>query len=144
MSATLSNGVYRIELPHDQLVTQPEGSETGPAYLLPPTGNAGEQEFEISENSDGTVNIRNIKSGHYLSSENEVNATIILETQPKSWTLTPGTEPSTYVIQLPGEPVDGEILAVDMSLLRIFPPRLALRPFNERDGQQQFKFNPLQ
>ncbi|KAK9760932.1 hypothetical protein K7432_014565 [Basidiobolus ranarum] len=141
VNVAVPQGVYSIERPQNQLITARESRPTSPAFLLPPTGNPSEQEFEISRNLDGTVSIRNIRSGLYLSSKNVVNSLITLETQPKSWTLAQGVEPSNYVILLPGGPVDGQVLVIDMSLLRIFPPRLALRPFNPENVQrQQFRF----
>ncbi|KAK9761549.1 hypothetical protein K7432_013474 [Basidiobolus ranarum] len=141
VNVAVPNGVYSIVRPQSQLITAQEGSPTSPASLLPPTGNPGEQEFEISRNLDGTVSIQNIRSRLYLSSKNVVNSLITLETQPKSWILSPGIGPSNYVIRLPGGPVDGQILVIDISLLRIFPPRLALRPFSPENVQrQQFRF----
>ncbi|MFJ9949696.1 hypothetical protein [Kitasatospora sp. NPDC091207] len=41
---------------------------------------------------------------------------------------------------VPGGPIDGVELALDLSLLRIFPPRLALRPLAVNDQRQAWKF----
>ncbi|KAK9679746.1 hypothetical protein K7432_016172 [Basidiobolus ranarum] len=141
LAVSLPIGVYVIARPQVQLITASERQPESIATLLPPTGNLGDQEFEIINNPDRTVHIRNIESRLYLSSKNEPNALITLETQPKRWSLIPGTKPSYYIIQLPGSPVDGQILVIDLSLLKIFPPRLALRPLRQNDvSAQQFQF----
>ncbi|MFD7472182.1 hypothetical protein ACFV8Z_08275 [Streptomyces sp. NPDC059837] len=38
------------------------------------------------------------------------------------------------------DPVDGEELALDLSLLKIFPPRIALRPLDVDNQRQAWTF----
>ncbi|MGW2050899.1 hypothetical protein ACWCPF_37880, partial [Streptomyces sp. NPDC001858] len=67
--APVPNGVYMIARPGEQLLTMLEGSSQPktPVVLLPPTGNPGEQEWQLEVLSNGNCTIRNLRSETYLS-----------------------------------------------------------------------------
>ena len=142
--APIPNGVYAITKRDEQLITLMEPKDL--ALLLPPTGNPGEQEWEVEGRSDGTILIKNLRHGTFLTYDNDpnVNEMIMGSTEPRPWALYQAAEPQTFHIVVPGGPIDGYELALDMSLLRIFPPRLALRPLEVADQRQAWRFESHQ
>lgn len=60
--------------------------------------------------------------------------------EPREWALYPSSQPFTFHIVVPGGPIDGNELALDNSLLRIFPPRVSLRPLEVSVVQQAWRF----
>ncbi|MFI6847872.1 hypothetical protein OG535_04735 [Kitasatospora sp. NBC_00085] len=139
--APVPNGVYAISKPQEQLVTLMEPKDL--AMLLPPTGNPGEQEWEVQGLDDGNVTIKNLRHGTYLTydSDPNVNEMIMGSTEPRPWALYQAAEPFSFHVVVPGGPIEGTELALDMSLLRIFPPRLALRPLEVGNQRQAWRFN---
>lgn len=133
-----------ITRPPDQMLTLEEGAAEPktPVVLLPPTGNPGEQEWQLEDLSNGTCTIRNLRSETYLSYDGdpEVNKPVVGFPEPREWTLYQSAEPHTFHVVVPGGPVDGVELALDLSLLRIFPPRIALRPLDVNDQRQAWTF----
>jgi hypothetical protein len=142
--APVPNGVYAIARPQDQLLTLMGGSkESGePVVLLPPTGNPGEQEWEVQGVGDATVTIRNLKNRMYVGFDGDPkpNSQVSGCSEPQEWTLLQILDSQVFHIVAPGGPVDGEELALDLSLLRIFPPRLALRPLEASNPRQAWTF----
>ncbi|GGO93122.1 RICIN domain-containing protein [Wenjunlia tyrosinilytica] len=142
--APVPNGLYTIARPGEQLLTLEGGSAEPktPALLLPPTGSPGEQEWSLEGLTNGNCTIRNLKSGTYLGFDGdpEVNKPVGGFTEPCEWALYQSSQPRTFHLVVPGGPVDGEELAVDLSLLRIFPPRIALRPLDVANARQAWMF----
>lgn len=142
--APVPNGVYALTRQNEQLLTLPDGSSSPgtPAVLLPPTGNPGEQEWEVQGVSNGNVTIRNLRGGTYLGFDGDPKPNSMVEGRPEAreWVLYQSGEPFAFHVVVPGGPVDGEELTLDLSLLRIFPPRLALRPLDSGDMRQAWKF----
>ncbi|MDH6128563.1 hypothetical protein [Kitasatospora sp. GP82] len=137
--APVPNGVYAISRPHEQLLSLLEPKE--PVFILPPTGNPGEQEWQVEGLDNGNVTIRNLKHQTFLGydGEPEVNKTITGRREPREWALYQSAEPFTFHIVVPGGPIDGHELALDFSLLKIFPPRVALRPLDVSDQRQAWR-----
>lgn len=110
--------------------------------VLPPTGTPGEQEWEVEGLSNGRVTIKNLRSHTYLSYDGrpEVNKPLGGFPEAREWDLRQSSEPRTFHIVVPGGPVDGNELAADLSLLRIFPPMTALRPLEPGNVQQAWRF----
>lgn len=142
--APIPNGVYAITKQYEQLITLMEPKDL--AVLLPPTGEPGQQEWEVEGRSDGTILIKNLQHGTYLTYDNDpnINEMIMGSTEPRPWAIYPAGQPFTFHIVVPGGPIDGYELALDMSMLRIFPPRLALRPLDVNDQRQAWRFEPRQ
>ncbi|MFJ3519868.1 RICIN domain-containing protein [Streptomyces sp. NPDC090131] len=142
--APVPNGAYMITRPGEQLLTMEGGSSEPktPVVLLPPTGNPGEQEWQLKELSNGNYTIRNIRSGTYLSfdSDPEPNKPVVGFPEPREWALYQSAQPHTFHVVVPGGPVSGTELALDLSLLRIFPPRTALRPLDPSNQRQAWTF----
>ncbi|MGW0885561.1 hypothetical protein [Streptomyces sp. NPDC002671] len=138
--APVPNGVYAIARPHEQLITLMEPKDL--ALVLQPTGNPGEQEWQVEGRSDGTVLIKNLRHGTFLTYDDEpnVNEMLMGSTEPRPWALYQAAEPFNFHIVVPGGPIDGCELALDISLLRIFPPRLALRPLEVSDQRKAWRF----
>ncbi|MFE3190127.1 hypothetical protein ACFXHA_14035 [Nocardia sp. NPDC059240] len=140
--APIPSGVYAISRPVEQLITL-IGEEPGhPVMMLPPTGNPGEQEWEVMELPNGNVVIRNLRINNFLGTDGDPqpNLPIVGVGKEYEWVLQQSAMPFTFHIVVPGGPVDGAELALDLSLLRIYPPRLALRPLNPENQMQAWRF----
>ncbi|MFI6444629.1 hypothetical protein [Kitasatospora sp. NPDC050543] len=142
--APVPNGVYSISRPNEQLLTLEGGSEQPgtPAIVLPPTGQPGEQEWQVEHLPNGNVTIRNLRSETFLGFEGDPkpNSQVAGFPEPREWVLYQSAEPFTFHVVVPGGPVDGDELAMDLSLLRIFPPRVALRPLDVNELRQAWRF----
>ncbi|WP_328958760.1 hypothetical protein [Kitasatospora purpeofusca] len=138
--APVPNGVYAIAKQYEQLITLLEPKDL--AVLLPPTGQPGDQEWQIEGRDDGNVTIRNLRHQTFLTYDNDpnLNEMIMGSTEPRPWALYQAAQPFTFHVVVPGGPIEGVELALDLSLLRIFPPRLALRPLDVNDQRQAWKF----
>ncbi|MET8133114.1 hypothetical protein ABZ153_17470 [Streptomyces sp. NPDC006290] len=138
------NGIFAITRAGEQLLTMMGGSSEPktPVVLLPPTGNPGEQEWQLENLDNGNCTMRNLGSQTYLSfdADPEINKPIGGFPEPCEWALYQSAQPHTFHVVVPGGPVDGQELALDLSLLRIFPPRLALRPLDVNDARQAWRF----
>ncbi|KJY24378.1 hypothetical protein VR46_42485 [Streptomyces sp. NRRL S-444] len=137
--------------PREQLLTLLDGASEPktPVVLLPPTGNPGEQEWQLEKLSNGNCTIRNgictirnLRSETYVSYDGdpETNKPVVGYPEPREWALYQSDQPHTFHVVVPGGPVDGVELALDLSLLRIFPPRIALRPLDVSDRSQAWTF----
>ncbi|MEY2233879.1 MULTISPECIES: RICIN domain-containing protein [Streptomyces] len=142
--APVPNGTYTITRPPEQLLTLLDGAPEPktPVVLLPPTGNPGEQEWQLEKLSNGNYTIRNLRSETYVSYDGdpEMNKPVVGYPEPREWALYQSDQPHTFHVVVPGGPVDGEELALDLSLLRIFPPRIALRPLDVSNRRQAWTF----
>lgn len=141
--APVPSGTYQITRPGEQLLTMEGGASEPktPVVVLPPTGTPGEQEWQLEVLSNGNCTIRNLGSETYLSfdGEPEVNKPVVGYPEPREWALYQSAQPFAFHVVVPGGPVDGEELALDLSLLRIFPPRVALRPLEVQDQRQAWR-----
>lgn len=110
--------------------------------VLPPTGQPGHQEWQVEALSNGNITVKNLQYGTYVSYDGvpEVNKMLRGSSQATEWRLQQSVEPRTFHLVVPGGPVDGVELAVDLSLLRIFPPMTALRPLEPGDVRQAWRF----
>ncbi|WP_371572273.1 hypothetical protein [Streptomyces sp. NBC_01314] len=142
--APVPNGLYMIIRPGEQMLTMEGGSSEPktPVVLLPPTGNPGEQEWQLEVLSNGNYTIRNLRSETYLSFDGapEMNKPVVGYPEPREWALYQSAQPHTFHVVVPGGPVEGAELALDLSLLRIFPPRIALRPLDVSNQRQAWTF----
>ncbi|WP_441247707.1 hypothetical protein [Kitasatospora sp. McL0602] len=138
--ASVPNGVYAITKRNEQMITLIDPKDL--ATLLPPTGESGQQEWQVEGRADGNVTIKNLAHGTYLTydSDPNVNEMIMGSTEPRPWALYQAAEPFAFHVVVPGGPIEGDELALDLSLLRIFPPRLALRPLEVNDQRQVWRF----
>ncbi|MCG6495534.1 hypothetical protein [Kitasatospora sp. A2-31] len=134
------DGVYAIAKPDEQLLTLQAAKEF--VVLLPPTGEVGEQDWEVSGVANGNVVIKNLRHGSYIGLDGpvEVNQQVRGTPEPFEWALRQAAERFTFHIVVPGGPVEGRELALDLSVLDIFPQRTALRPLEERDQAQAWLF----
>lgn len=142
--APVPSGPYQITRPGEQLLTLEDGSSEPktPVVLLPPTGTPGEQEWQVEVLGNGNVTIRNLRGGTYLAFDGdaEVNKPVAGFPEAREWALYQSAEPFTFHVVVPGGPVDGVELALDLGLLRIFPPRIALRPLDVNEHRQAWRF----
>ncbi|MGW1781759.1 hypothetical protein ACWCQQ_21805 [Streptomyces sp. NPDC002143] len=138
--APIPNGPYGISRRNEQLLTLLD--DKAPAVVLPPTGQPGEQEWHIEALSNDNVTIMNLRHETYLSFDGvpEINKMLRGSSQATEWQLRQSAEPHTFHIVVPGGPIDGVELTVDLSLLRIFPPMTALRPLEPENLQQAWRF----
>ncbi|MFE2105564.1 hypothetical protein ACFXAF_06775 [Kitasatospora sp. NPDC059463] len=138
--APVHNGVYAIAKPDEQLLTLQAAKEF--VVVLPPTGEPGEQEWEVSGCDNGNVLIKNLRHGAYLGLDGppEVNQQVRGTVEAFEWALYQAAEPFSFHVVLPGGPVDGQELALDLSVLDIFPQRTALRPLEVQDQRQAWLF----
>jgi hypothetical protein len=87
-------------------------------------------------------------AGYYIQTETglhlavqgtiHANAQIIIDSRPQVWNLERGFGPELFWISPEGH----NQLVLDMSLLRIFPPRAALSNKRQDDLSQQWQFEP--
>ncbi|WP_416976319.1 hypothetical protein [Streptomyces sp. T028] len=123
--AAVPDGLYQIAFTDEQLLTA-LGPEPGAPLALLPEGQ-GLQEWQVR--SDGN-------SGHMISSisthlplfvsyegEPDLHELTMLRADERTWDLLPSAEPNSFRIGVPNAP-----MRLGMSLLRIFPPRVALAP----------------
>lgn len=57
-----------------------------------------------------------------------VHKPVVGHPEPREWALYQSAQPHTFHVVAPGGPVDDEEPALDLGLLKIFPPRITLRP----------------
>ena len=95
--APVPNGAYMITRPGEQMLTMEGGSSEPktPVVLLPPTGNPGEQEWQMEELSNGNCTIRNLRSGTYLAFDGdpEMNKPVVGFPEPREWALYQSAQP---------------------------------------------------
>ncbi|MGW4898449.1 hypothetical protein ACWEQL_40370 [Kitasatospora sp. NPDC004240] len=134
------DGVYAIAKSDEQLLTLQAGKEF--VVLLPPTGEPGEQEWQVSGVANGNVVIKNLRHGSYIGLDGPVeeNQQVRGTAEPFEWVLRQSAERFTFHVVVPGGPVDGRELALDLSVLDIFPQRTALRPLEVNDQGQAWLF----
>jgi len=127
----LSTGVYRISFTNEQLLTVPDLRPGAPLMLLPPDAGPP-QEWVVSngDNDTYTISPPNTALSVSYDGEPDMHEPAIMENQPRRWRLTPGEALDTYFIAVPDAP-----MRLGLSLLRIFPPRVALAP--EYDDRYQ-------
>ncbi|QIY93934.2 hypothetical protein HEP87_07410 [Streptomyces sp. S1D4-11] len=100
----------------------------------------------MEELSNDSCTIRNLRSETYLSFDGdpEMNKPVVGYPEPCEWTLYQSSQPHTFHVIVPGSPVGCQELALDPSLLKIFPPRTALRPLDLDDRRQAWTFQFVQ
>ncbi|MET9343016.1 hypothetical protein ACWDLG_24420 [Nonomuraea sp. NPDC003727] len=122
--AVISDGIYKIEFTPEQQLTALEPRPGGHLCLLPPDSGYG-QTWQVSSDGNGSHTIRATDSELYVSFDGDPDmhelALVLPEARP--WRLAPAAEPDTFVISVPATP-----MRLGLSLLRIFPPRVALAP----------------
>ena len=115
----IPNGTYTIMGPGGMITSQ---SKDAPLVMLRPEGDESQQ-WKVTSDS-GTYTLRSVASGRYLG-DREVPSMMIKGTeQPFAWNLSTGDDDreETYVLT----PASNDSLVLTMSLLRIFPPPLAI------------------
>jgi hypothetical protein len=135
-----TGSVYTIAKPRERLLTLER--EAGPAVVLRAADKPGQQQWEMLPAPNGTVFLRNIGEGTYLGYEGapHINKLVAGRPDPVGWELRDGVESGTYHVVVPGDPVDGVELALDLGLLLVYPPRTALRPLEDGSGRQAWAF----
>jgi hypothetical protein len=120
----LPDGIYQIAFTGEQLLSAPEIGPGAPLMLLP-DGGPGVQEWEVLRADDDTYTISARGARLYVSYDGEpdMHELAILLPERRSWRLLPGAEPDTYSVNVLDAP-----MRLGLSLLRIFPPRVALAP----------------
>jgi len=119
----IPDGSYTVMGPGGQL-TMPGGGMG--VVLLPPEGD-DTQQWTVKSGS-GTYTLQNVATSLYLGNDGDPNQTAMMvkgTSRPFTWQLSagPDDDPSTYVLTSAAS-TDGLVLSP--SLLRIFPPQLAV------------------
>ncbi|GCB48178.1 RICIN domain-containing protein [Streptomyces sp. NL15-2K] len=126
MAPGIPDGLYRINFTNEQLLTALEPAPGAPLVLLP-RGNGDTQEWRVRSDGNGlhTITAANAHLDLTVSYDGEpdMHEPALLLPDRRSWNLLPGNDPDTYLIGVPNAP-----MRLGMSLLRIFPPRVALAP----------------
>ncbi|MER6362329.1 hypothetical protein [Kitasatospora sp. NPDC001527] len=138
--APVNNGVYAIAKPDEQLLTLQAAKEF--VVVLTPTGEPGEQEWEVTGRDNGNVVIRNLRHDAYIGLDGppKVDRQVRGTTEAFEWALYQAADRFSFHVVLPGGPVGGRELALDLSVLDIFPQRTALRPLEVQDQRQAWLF----
>ncbi|MER5326960.1 hypothetical protein [Streptosporangium roseum] len=131
----ISDGAYRIHFTPEQLLTT---SDTAPGvhiHLWPPDPDLT-QTWQVRSIDDGTHTIRAADSQLYLSFDGDPDMHVLAlgKTEARSWKLRPGKEYDSFAITVPDTD-----MRLGLSLLKIYPPRVALAP-NYGDPYQAWTF----
>ena len=118
----ISDGTYRVRGPGGYLTDA--GGFPGICVLQ---NGAGDQEWEVACEA-GDYTVRNTASGLYLGGEGDPNEPLMIvkgTKQPFQWKLSTGedADETTYVLT---SAASSDGLVLSMSLLRIFPPLVAI------------------
>ena len=121
----IADGVYKVKGPGG-LLTMSDGLP-GVAMLAPEGGAA--QLWTVASESDGYT-LHNASSQRYLGGDGDPNAPQMIvrgTEQPFTWNLSTGEDhdETTYVLT---SAASSDGLVLSMSLLRIFPPLVAILP----------------
>jgi hypothetical protein len=111
-------------------VWQPEGDPT--------------QQWNVAYDS-GTYTLRNVASDSYLGKDGDPNSPSMQvrgTSRPFAWTLSTGfdDDENTYVLT---SAASSDGLVLTMSLLRIFPPLVAILPPNVGGRTVEWAFSPV-
>ncbi|RDB23042.1 hypothetical protein Hypma_009834 [Hypsizygus marmoreus] len=143
----IPNGKYAITHHNGQgpRLTLQDHAEDAIVTIVSPTEDPAQQEWEVELKSDSDITIKSVKYGTYLSYSDTPYANEIVtgQKEPREWQLRPTSEALIFDIIVPGGPVDGNELALDLSLLKIFPPRAALRPWKSSGLDQGWYFKAI-
>ncbi|MFD9320651.1 hypothetical protein ACFWDQ_23750 [Streptomyces sp. NPDC060053] len=123
--AALADGIYQIAFTDEQLLTAPEPRPGVPLFLLP--RGEGLQEWQVSSNGKGNGNrvitIPEAPAHVSYDGEPDMHELALVLPEPREWNVVPAAKPDTYFINVTDAP-----MRLGLSLLRIFPPRVALAP----------------
>lgn len=139
MNNGLGDGVYMIAFTNEQYLTAPDRMPGVPLMLLPTDHEAGEQRWQVERTADGTHTIRIAGSNLFVSFDGEpdMHELVLLQERPRDWQILPTAEPDTHSVAVPNSD-----FRLGMSLLRIYPPRVALAP-NYGDPYQAWFFKRI-
>ncbi|CAL9671132.1 RICIN domain-containing protein [Streptomyces sp. enrichment culture] len=101
------------------------------------------QQWEVAVLDNGNITLRNAASGTYLGHDGDPNdqEAVFGHPEPTEWqVLAVDDEEGGFHLVVPGGPIDGDELAVDLHPLRIFPPLAGLTPLREGEGSQAWFF----
>ncbi|MCF3130134.1 hypothetical protein [Streptomyces olivochromogenes] len=123
--AAISDGLYQIAFTDEQLLTAMGPGPGDPLMLLPPGDGMQEWRVRSDGNSAYTIEATHAHLPLFVSYEGDpdMHELTMLLSDERAWKLLPGHEPDSFAIAVPGAP-----MRLGMSLLRIFPPRVALAP----------------
>lgn len=120
----IPDGIYTVMGPGG-LLTMPDGPQGGVVLLGP--GDDDSQRWNVAFNA-GHYTLRNVATGSYLGNDGDPNQPAMQvrgTVQPYTWDLSQGPDEreETYILTSAASS-DGLILS--LSLLRIFPPQVAI------------------
>ncbi|MFD7937196.1 hypothetical protein ACFV4T_22150 [Streptomyces sp. NPDC059755] len=122
--AALTNGLYQILFTNEQLLTAPDARPNAPLMLLPQEGGLHQEWKVTSKGGDAyTISLPDGLMHVSYDGEPDMHEPALLRVEPREWNLIPGQEPDTYQIAVVDAP-----MRLGLSLLRIYPPRIALAP----------------
>lgn len=135
----IPDGTYTIMGPGGQITNPDRGVGV---FLLPPQGDPTQQ---WAANFDsGACTLRNVQTGTFLGNDGDPNepAMMVRGTgRPFPWQLSQGPDgqPSTFVLS---SAASGGGLILTLSLLRIYPPQLAILDSNDF-STFEWQFRPV-
>ncbi|MCM6778237.1 hypothetical protein NDR87_32615 [Nocardia sp. CDC159] len=122
--ASISEGSYRIGFTEEQYLTALQPQPGAPCVILPEDAEL-QQVWQVSpaDNDRYVIGLNNTRLYLSYDGEPDMHELTLLLPEPRQWLLHPGAEPDTFRIAVPGTP-----MRLGMSMLRIYPPRVALAP----------------
>jgi hypothetical protein len=125
----IPDGTYTLMGPGGQLTMPTQRMGPGSIILLPPNGSDETQQWAVKSNSD-SYTLRNVATGSYLGSDEDSNGPVMIlngTKKPVNWLLAggPDDDPNSYIL---ASADSGGGLVLAPSLLRIYPPQLAILP----------------
>ncbi|QJT01461.1 hypothetical protein G9272_14965 [Streptomyces asoensis] len=134
--AALTNGIYQISFTNEQLLTSVDARPGAPLMLLPQE-NGVHQGWKVTGKGGNAYTISLPDGLMHVSYDGDpdMHEPAILHLEPREWNLIPGEEPDTFQIAVVNAP-----MRLGLSLLRIYPPRVALAPeYGDRYQAWTFK-----
>jgi hypothetical protein len=134
----IPDGTYTVMGPGGRLTMPADGMGV---VLLPPEDDTNQQ-WTLAFDS-GTYTLQNVETGLYLGNDgdpNDPSMRVMGTRQPFTWQLSTGTDrqPNTYVLTSAASSAG---LVLTLSLLRIYPPQLAILDPNNF-SVVEWAFNP--
>lgn len=128
----IPDGTYVVMGAGGQVTMPTQRMGPGSIMLLPPDPSDKTQQWAVRSSSD-SYTLQNVATGSYLGSEEDSGGPVMVlngSGRPVNWVLVDGPdgEANSFIL-IPADSGGGLVLAP--SLLRIYPPQLAILPRQE-------------
>lgn len=125
----IPDGIYAVMGAGGQLTMPTQRMGPGSIMLLPPEPSDETQQWDVKSSSNGYT-LQNVATGSYLGSDGDLDSPVMVlngSGEPVPWVFIDGPDgdPNSYILL---SAASGGNLVLAPSLLRIYPPQLAILP----------------